>query len=199
MYINISNLLKLPNPLMLPFLLLLKQVPKKDLTEELARLVVDDESLNELVSNGFIKYIKGKKNADPISLLRLDKKGNSFLNSLSEVEIDEADKKMFSYLSNIYLNHEDEERHIGNKKKTLIYCTEFRLKMELDLYQMYWLCWFFLQEHSFTKKLEYIFFNSNKNRYGKFKDNIEDSPLYQFYDTRKKEVEQLWVKKIEKK
>lgn len=196
MYINVENLLKIKNPLMLPFLLLLKQVPKKDLTEELASLIVDDDSLNWLMENQYVKVIKGKKSDNFISLLRLDKKGNSFLNSLSEVEIEEQDKKMFNYLCEMYLKHEDEERHIGNKKKTLIYCTEFRLKMDLGLYQMYWLCWFFLQEHSFTKKLEYIFFNSNKNRYGKFKDNIEDSPLYQFYDTRKEDVKALWSKKI---
>ncbi len=64
---------------------------------------------------------------------------------------------------------------------------------------MYWLCWMFLEEYEYTKVLEYIFFNSNKNRYGKFENNIEDSPLYQFYDENKARVEKLWKAKNVKK
>ena len=36
----------------------------------------------------------------------------------------------------------------------------------------------------------------NKIRYGDFKNHIEDSPLFQFYEQRKEEIEQYWAQKI---
>lgn len=198
-YINVDNLFKLPNPLMLPLLLVLKQATKKDVSDQVACLAMSDEDLDELEKGGYIKYIQGKKTQSIIHRMRLDKKGTAFLNTLQDPEITENDIAMFNHLCTMYLDHEDEERHIGNKKKTLEYCAEFRQLMELGIYEMYWLCWFFLQEHSFTKKLEYIFFNSNKHRYGTFKGNLADSPLYQFLDERREEVEKFWEQKITKK
>ena len=70
----------------------------------------------------------------------------------------------------------------------MYYCAFFRQKLELSLHQMYWLCYLFLQEYEFTKRLEYIFFDSNKNRYGKFENNLEDSSLYQFYDENRERI-----------
>ena len=46
------------------------------------------------------------------------------------------------------------------------------------------------------KKLENIFMDRNKIRYGDFKNHIEDSALYQFYEQRKQEVEWYWQQKI---
>lgn len=181
---------------MLPLLLVLKKAGKEDVSDMVAQLIFDDLELKKLLDTDMVKYIKGKPKDSELQKLRLTPKGTKFLNSLSDPEITENDEKMFNYLCDMYLNHEDEERHIGNKKKTLEYCTEFRQIMDLDIYQMYWLCWFFLQEYSFTKKLEYIFFNSNKHRYGTFKGNLADSPLYQFLDERKAEIETLWKRKI---
>lgn len=172
---------------------------KGDLANEIAYYIQDDEIYEEMLKNGLLKLIVGKKGQSDFEKLRLDKKGKKLLEDLEEVGVTENDERMFNYLCEMYLNNEDEERHIGNKKKTLKYCTEFRQIMGLDLYQMYWLCWFFLQEHSFTKKLEYIFFNSNKHRYGTFKGNLEDSPLYQFLDEKKEDIEKLWENKINAK
>lgn len=196
MFINIKNLFSIPNPRTLPLLLVLKQAQKKDLSLEIASLVTSDEDLETLEKEGYIKYIKGKSKDNIMQRMRLDKKGTTFLNKLQNPEIEKGDIQMFDYLCKMYLNNEDDERHIGNKKKTLEYCTEFRQLLDLSLYQMYWLCWFFLEEFTHTKKLEYIFFNSNKNRYSTFKNNMEDSPLFQFYEERIKEVKKLWERKI---
>jgi hypothetical protein len=153
--------------------------------------------LDELIKKDYLKIIKGKKGQELPERIRLGKAGTKYLSSLSDPEVEDNDIKMFEYLTKIYLEHEDEERHIGNKKKVLEYCAEFRQLLNLDVYQMYWLCWFFLQEHTFTKKLEYIFLRYKKGEpYRLFRNSLHDSDLYQFYDTRKKEVEQLWSKKI---
>ena len=96
----------------------------------------------------------------------------------------------------MYLNNEDSERKIGNKKKITQYITIMRNHLGLSLHQFYYLCEYFLAEYPYTKLLEYVFFNSNKNRYGKFQNNIEDSPLYQFYDSKKQEVEYYWNQRI---
>jgi hypothetical protein len=41
-----------------------------------------------------------------------------------------------------------------------------------------------------------LFFNSNKNRYGKFENNIEDSPIYQFWEQKEQEIRNYWQAKI---
>lgn len=96
----------------------------------------------------------------------------------------------------MYLNSDDAERSIGNKKKIAMYISIMRNELNLTLHQFFYLCEYFLAEYPYTKVLEYLFFNSNKNRYGKFQNNLEDSPLFQFYDTKKEEVENYWNLKI---
>lgn len=199
MYVNLDNIFKLKDPLMLPLLLILKHAAKKDVSEKIQSLGYKDTDYSKLQVDGYIKFIKGTNKQTLLQKMRLDKKGTQYLNSLQDPEITENDTKMFDYLCEMYLSHEDTERHIGNKKKTLQYCAEFRQILELDVYEMYWLCWMFLQEHQFTKKLEYIFFNSNKNRYGTFRGNLGDSPLYQFLDNKRPEIEAFWKSKISKK
>jgi len=81
---------------------------------------------------------------------------------------------------------------IGNKKKTRKYCAIFRKYLDLSLHQMYWLCTMFLEEYEYTRKLENIFMDSNKHRYGKFINNIDDSPLYQFYESNIDRVKYFW-------
>ncbi len=196
MYTNPDNIFKLPDPTMLTLLLILKHAPNRDMSEQIATLIRDDVAVNLLEEKGYIKYNKGKKGECELSRMRLTPKGTKYLNSLQDPEVTVNDKKMFSYLCDMYLSHEDEERHIGNKKKTLEYCTEFRVLMDLSIHQMYWLCWFFLKEHSYTKKLEYIFLRYRKGEpYRTFRGSLHDSDLYQFFDSRKTEVKQLWKKK----
>ena len=156
-----------------------------------------DEMLEKFDEQGLIKRVKKKrKDESDFSVLRLSKKGSELLDSFGTPEISVGDEEMFTFLCDMYLSNEDGERSIGNKKKTKMYCAIFRQKMSLSLHEMYWLCRFFLQEYKFTKVLQYLFFNDNKNRYGTFEGNFEDSPLYQFLDERREEVEKLWQQKI---
>lgn len=196
MYLNFKLAKELNiSPQQILLLQAIKQQGSEKLDDIIPLLIQEDTLLENLSKNQYIKLIKGKKDQSEIERLRITSKGTKLLEDISTPEITEGDLQMYSYLENIYLSHEDEERHIGNKKKTKIYCAIFRNYLSLSLHQMYWLCWLFLQEYSHTKRLEYIFFNSNKQRYGKFQNNIEDSPLYQYYDQNKEKIENFWKKK----
>lgn len=188
MYINFELLDKNYN---LFFILVAAKQKKTLILQELT----DEDGCNVLIEKGLLKLIKGKKKDTFFEKVRIDKKGTAFLEEIETPEVTEVDIKMFEYLCDMYLTNEDEERKVGNKKKTKMYIAIFRHHCGINVHQMFWLCKFFLEEYKYTKILEYIFFNSNKNRYGTFKANVEDSPLFQFYDERKAEVEKLWSTK----
>lgn len=195
MYINTALLLEKD---LTPTELVLLQLVHQNRTEGLDRVIamtITDEALQKFQDRNFVEYIKGKKGQSEFEKIRLTSKGSKLLDDLQTPEISEGDSQMFDYLCKMYLDHEDEERTIGNKKKTKMYIAIFRNELQLTLHQMYWLCWFYLSEEKFTKRLEYVFFNSNTNRYGKFKDNIESSSLFQFFEERKEEVKVIWNKK----
>ena len=194
-YINTNKLLGSINPLNLPLLLVLENASKEDISMQLSKVIFCDEELNILIEKGYVKEIKGKKSDTFLQKLRLDSKGRSWLDSLEEPM--ELDTQMFDYLCDMYLSVEDEDRKIGNRKKTLLYCTQFRLFLGLSKHQMFYLCEYFLEEFLYTKVLEYIFFNSNKNRYGTFnRETLHDSPLYQFYQDKNEEIKKVWAQKI---
>lgn len=195
MYINFKLLEeKGLNPNDIIVLQLIHQNKTEELSESIA-MCISDELLETLESNKLVTYIKGKKDQSQFEKIRLSSKGKKLLEEVQVPEVTEGDIDMFDYLCSMYLDHEDEERVIGNKKKTKIYVATFRKNLQLSLHQMYWLCYFYLSEEKFTKRLEYIFFNSNKNRYGSFKENIEDSSLYQFLQEREEDVKLIWKKK----
>lgn len=174
------------------------QLIHQNKTEELSPFIamcMDDSLLESLEQEKIVNYIKGTKRQTQFDKIRLTSKGKKLLEDIQVPEVSSGDVDMFEYLCSMYLSHEDEERTIGNNKKTKMYVSIFRKNLQLTLHQMYWLCWFYLNEEKFTKRLEYIFFNSNKNRYGSFKENIEDSSLYQFYQEREEEVRLIWKKK----
>ena len=182
-------------PVDLMFLQAVKQQKIEDAMEPVAMLL-DDMKYEHLTEAGIVHEIKGTAKMNEIERIRLTPKGNKFLEECYTGDITQGDIEMFNHLCEMYLDSKDEERSIGNKKKTLRYCSVFRNHLSLTLHEMYWLCWLFLQEYEYTKKLEYVFFNSNKNRYGKFENAIEDSPLYQFYDEQKIRIEKLWKQRI---
>lgn len=164
---------------------------------EIIKEQVSEEYLKELFERGLVTFIKPKrKNQDKYELVRASKKAKDILNLIRIPDIEEGDIKMFDYLCQKYLNHEDEDRTIGNKKKTLQYCAIFRKYNNLTLHQMYYLCMHFLDEYKYTKILERIFFDSNRNRYGRFENNVEDSPLYQYLDENREKMQGIWEKNI---
>jgi hypothetical protein len=143
---------------------------------------------------GLIEYIKPKTKADSkMKLVRLSKKGSTWLEDIATPEVTDGDLKMAEYLSFIYLGlSDDPEREVGNKKLVKLYCAQFRKIVGLTLHEMYWLCYHYISNLTYTKKLENIFFVKKDNPFGKFKDNIEASRLYQYYDQNKEEIEEYW-------
>jgi len=197
-YINVEILKSFNLSLVdLGVLQLIKQNRTENMSMSLQYLLEDTTDLVRYEEEKLVEYINPKKKSDSVyKCVRITKKGSDILDSIATPEITLGDAQMLDYLINMYLAHEDKERVVGNKKKVAMYIAIMRGKLNLTLHQFFYLCELFLSEQKFTKKLENIFFDSNKNRYGDFKNNMEDSPLYQFYDSRKLEVEQYWQQKI---
>ena len=197
MYIN-TNIVKHYNLNLqqVALLQILHQAKNEDVSEWLESYNGD---LDVLHYKGFLSEVKAKNKQESVyKRLRLSKKGREVLNAIEIPEVTEQHLKMRDYLIEMYLNNEDKERVVGNKKLLGMYISVLQNYLGLDIYRFYYLCEFFLSEHIFTKKLENIFMDRNKIRYGDFKNHIEDSALYQFYEQRKQEVEWYWQQKIKK-
>lgn len=197
MYINFSLIRQLNLSVsFIPILFAAQQNRTNDESETLSNQTFSDD-LKQLFELGLLETVKQKKKSETIyNLIRLSAKGKKILEDITTPEISQGDSNMRDYLCDMYLNHEDTERKLGNKKSIGIYCAVLRNRLGLTLHEFYYLCEFFLAEFQFTRVLEYVFFNKNKHRYGEFKNHIEDSPLFQFYEERKEEIEQYWKLKI---
>lgn len=176
-------------------LTLIKQNKTDDLSQQIEFEVKGTPIIEKLLNISYIEEIKGVKGQTFYQKLRTTKKGNEALDLISTPIVTEKHIRMRDYLIKMYLNHEDTERVVGNTKLIAIYISIMQNYLNIDIYQFYYLCEFFLSEQVFTKKLENIFMDRNKIRYGDFKNNIEDSPLYQFYEQRVKEVQEYWSQK----
>lgn len=182
-YVNIKNLFKLPNPLILPLLLVLRHAAKKDVSEQVVSLVTSDEDLEFLQKNGFIKFIKGNKNQNEFQRMRLDKKGTKFLNELDEPDVEEQDVKIFDWLSQIY---KERDKQIGNGKKTKRLIASFREKSGIEKNELAFLCNTFINddgEQEYSHKLENVFWKPTNLFQTKFV--LEDSRLWKYYSKRK--------------
>lgn len=183
MYINTDNLFKLPNPLMLPLLLVLKQAHKKDMSEKIAALISDDNEIQEMADKGYIKYIKGTAKQTSLQKMRLGQKGTDFLNTLDEPDVEDQDVKIFDWLAGIY---KSKDKKIGNGKKTKRLIASFREKSGIEKNHLAYLCNAFIndeaqQEWSFM--LEYVFWKPKNIFQTKFV--LEDSRLWRYYNDNK--------------
>ena len=183
MYINTDNLFNLPNPFMLPLLLTLKQVTKKDMSDKVASLITTDEDLEDLEKEGYIKYIKGKKSDSLITKMRLGRKGTEFLNSLDEPDVEEEDIKIFDWLADIYRKR---DKQIGNGKKTKRLIASFREKSGIEKNKLAFLCNAFISDEDqqeWSYMLEYVFWKPTNAFQSRF--TLEDSRLWKYYNKRK--------------
>lgn len=183
MYINLNNLFKLPNPMALPLLLILRHASKRDVSDEVARVITSDEDLDVLEEKGYIKYIKGKKTTSMLCLMRLDKRGTKFLNDLDEPEVEEQDAQIFTWLADIY-NKRDKQ--IGNRKKTKRLIASFREKSGIEKNNLAFLCNAFISDDNqqeYSHKLEFVFWKPKNLFQSKFV--LEDSRLWDYYNNRK--------------
>lgn len=192
-YINLL-ILKLNNLSLLEHsvLQLCKQARIEDVSSTLKE---NGKIIISLQKKGLISTIKGKKGEDECKLWRATKIGTELLDYISTPDILDGDIQMFHYLCDMYLQ-EDKNRKIGNRKASLICCAQFRQILSLTLHEMYYLCEMFINNMAYTKILEYIFFERKHNPYGKFKDNLEASKLYQFWMDNEYEIRDYWKLKI---
>lgn len=192
MYLNLK-LFKQYNlkPQDLYYLLIIKQVDLEEMKQ------IPDDVFGRFDDLNLLKEVKRKNRSQSVlELVRLSKRGIELIDNLSTPNVLEEHLRMRDYLISLYLNHEDTERVVGNKKLIANYIAVLQNHLSIDIYRFYYLCEFFLSEHFFTKKLENVFMDRNKIRYGEFKNHIEDSPLFQFYEQRKKDIEHYWQQKI---
>lgn len=153
--------------------------------------------LEKFKNTNLITFRKPKnKSENDYNTVRLSSVGLEWIDDITTPEVSDGDTKMRNYLCDMYLNNEDTERVIGNKKLISIYISILRNHLGLNLHEFYYLCDYFLSVHTFTRKLENIFLDRNKNRYGSFKSHLEDSPLYQFWEQHEQEVRQYFKQKI---
>lgn len=196
MYINykLLNSRKL-EPLDFMFLLAAKNNKTEDNSAVIEHYFKD--VLEKFRHTNLITFIKPKNKAETdYNTVRLTTVGNEWVDDLTTPEVFESHIKMRNYLCEIYLNNEDEERVIGNKKLIAIYISILQTHLGLTIHEFYYFCEYFLSEFKFTKKLENIFLDKNKNRYGNFKSNIENSSLYQFWEQKEEEIRQYLKTRI---
>lgn len=155
------------------------------------------DSLRHLFDLGLLEMVKAKnKQCTAYTTIRISPKGKKILEDITTADVCSEHLKMRDYLCEIYLNNEDEERVIGNKKLIASHISVLQNHLGLTIHQFYYLCEYFLMEYKFTRKLENIFMDRNKSRYSKFKDVVEDSPLYQFWEQKEEEIRQYFKLKI---
>lgn len=193
MYIN-TELLKSRNLslLDLQIIQLGKQARIEDISDVLSQWL---PIVEDLIEKGFLELIKGKKGESEFQRIRATKLGNEVLDLISTPIVQDVDIEMYNYLVSMYLE-EDNTRVVGNRKAGLRYCAEFRQIMGFTPHEMYYLCLMFVQNTTFTKVLEYIFFEKKHFPYGRFKDNLDSSKLYQFWCDNEYEIREFWAKKI---
>ena len=141
---------------------LIKQNKIEDLSQEIEFLIKDTNLIEKLSNIGYIEFVKPKKGQTQYHCIRTTKKANEILDDIGTPAVSDGDLKMRDYMIEMYLNNEDTERTIGNKKKIAIYISLMRNKLNLTLHEFFSLCEYFLAEYPYTKVLEHIFFNSNK-------------------------------------
>lgn len=153
--------------------------------------------LEKFRDTNLITFVKAKnKSENEYNTVRLSSVGIDWIDDITTPSVEDYHIKMRDFLCEMYLNNEDTERVIGNKKLISIYISILQTHLSLTIHEFYYLCDYFLSVHKYTKKLENIFLDKNKNRYGNFKSNIEDSPLYQFWEQNEQEVRQYFKQKI---
>lgn len=155
------------------------------------------DALSKFQDSNLITFVKPKNKFQTVcNTVRLTSLGNEWIDDLTTPSVEEHHVKMRNYLCEMYLDNEDTERVIGNKKLIVIYISVLQHHLGLTIHEFYYLCEYFLLEYKFTKKLENIFLDRNKNNYGNFKSNIESSSLYQFWEQKEEEIRQYIKTKI---
>lgn len=193
MYINTTLLKEYQlTPANLIALQIISQLRFEEVPQDSLKFATDNLPLDK---DKYVTKIKGSSKQTEDEKLRLTHGGKKALENVQIPEITEGDVQLSDHLISTYLA-EDDERKTGNRKKIKENVAITRKYLGLSLHQMFYLCETFVSEYEYTKVLEYIFFNPNKHRYGKFINHIDDSPLVIWYHDNIREVELIWKQKI---
>lgn len=174
MYINISVLneskLQFGD---LVFLCAISQIETAWLVDNLNE--VDYKRFKEL---SLIKHINQKSKKEHLyASLRLSDTGKQLLLDLEEVEVEEQDSLVYTWLSNYYKNAGKE---IGNRKKTLSHIKDFRVKSQISKNNLIKLCVDFLKDNEErSNKLQFVFYYPKTIFATRF--DLEESWLYSHY------------------
>ena len=172
------------------------QLCKQARIEDVSDLLREYSSVVEsLYNKELISPIKGKKGDDTWTLWRTTKKGLECLDLVTTPDVTDGDLQLYQYLCEMYLE-EDSTRTLGNRKAGLIYSSQFRQIMGFSLHEAFYLYEMFISNVTFTKVLEYIFFSKKENPYKKFKDSLNDSKIFQFWEDNEFEIREYWANKI---
>ena len=195
MYINFPLIRELGLPL--NSVLILFAANQNRINDESATLEEFKEVVRDLFDLELLENIKRKNKAESLyNLIRISAKGKKILEDITTPEVTQGDCEMFEYLKNIYLSHSDTDRVVGNAKKVKMYCAILRNHLQMTLHEFYYFLDYFLSEYPYTKKLEYLFMDSNKVRYGSFINNVDESPLFQFWQKEEQQIRNYWNLKI---
>lgn len=194
-YINIDNLFSGDiDPKYLPLLLILQYGAKEDLSDKIAMLVEDDQALEKLEKDGYIKYVKGTKSQTDFQKMRLDKKGTEYLNSLEEVRSTEDDEKFRDWLVDVYKKN---GKTIKNKKELLRRIAWFREFSGIERRSLVKLLQLFLAEQEetdfqYSHDVANVFWkprNAFDARY-----SLEQSRLWGYYEQSKEKFDKIFKK-----
>ena len=195
MFINFQLIKELNLPL--NSVLVLFSANQNRVNDESATLEEFKDVVRDLFDLGLLERVKAKtKSQNLYSLVRISPKGKKTLENITTPEVTQGDLEMFDYLKNIYLAHEDKDRVVGNAKKVKMYCAILRNHLQMTLHEFYYFIELYLSEAVFTKKLENLFMDSNKVRYGTFLNNVDESPLFQFWQKEEQQIRNYWNLKI---
>lgn len=180
-YVNLNNLFKLEYVHNITFLLILKQSKSKDVSEYLLRSGCTLGNLNDLKEQGYVKFIKGKKDQTQFQKARLDKKGTEFLNSLDEPEVLEEDKQFANWLVGLY---KEKGKVIKSQKKLLKLIAWFRETTGINRNKLGYLLKCYIEEQ---EKTDFKYSHDVNNVFWvrehlyQTKPTLDNSRLYSFY------------------
>lgn len=221
MYINFKKLLsKGITPIELLFLQAAHQQSSEVLVDEIT-ILQTDEVLEKFEEKGYIKYIKGKKGDSEISKLRTTPKGRDFLLSLQKTseEYGETEEKLFDWLLDIYKKRPNFVK--GNTKEAKRRLHWFALETGITKNHLsilladfvnntfvddpdddrdFWTKFNEFKKHNkkaqTSNKIENLLWQP-KDRFQRVY-NLENSPLWNYYQTWKEDIEELWKQQLKK-
>jgi len=184
MYINFDSFFRSElEPSDIYYLVAAKQVEKRVLE------TLPDDVLKRLEESSLVTYIKGKANEDVRLKLRLSNKGKKLLNTiLTEPIASDEEDKLFTWLSNYYI---EKNKEIGNPNRVKKYLAWFKHETGIQKNNLVKLFIDFLKDEyvdEASKVLEFTLFYPKKftSDRGKTicyeaKPDIHDSWLYKHY------------------